>query len=449
MDAAELDYQTRTYSGCITPHLVTRLLELGYCDEVEFWGGHGEWFCAQAWARLLSAQGRQAEALDVLAPYVDTDWWTAVRFAAVLLEEWGRAEEAIALIRRHTKTGGRLMADFLGRLLTRHGRGDEAFELLRPHIRDWVLAAALVEVAEATGRQEEVAGLLAARIEASDGCQTPGCSQRGTGPDNAIGLLAGIREHQGRIDEAIALLHTREITSVNSRDQLADLLARNGRIDQLRAYAQVEYHGHAAQRLAELFEERGDIEAAIAVYRQPGDSQARQVNGAVQLAQLLERHGRGDEAITVIRSLADSPGGAQDWIVDTLCTLYADQDRPLEGLAYLDALKSRRGEEEWEFFRIRLTSMAAAQRRDEAIELARAHPEGDTWYAAAAIADMLAEGGHTEEAVAVLEQHSADSSTLAWHLIDLGRVQDAVAAVRKRKPRRGEPAHETGESRPG
>ena len=434
MDAAELDIQTRTYFSSITPHLVTRLFELGYDDEVEFWAGRGEWFCAQAWARRLADQCRRAEALDVLAPYVATDWWTAVKFAAVLFEEWGQPDEAIATIRRHSKAGGRLMADFLGRLLARHGHGDEAFELLRPHIRDWLLAAALVEVAEAGGREEEAATLLTARIEAPPGCKSPTCSQHGVEPNNAIGLLAGIRERQGRIDEAIALLHARVSTSVNNRDQLADLLARHGRVEQLRAYAAIEYHGHAARRLAELLEERGDLEAAIAVYQQPGDSRARQVHGAVHLAQLLVRHGRGKEAIAAMRTLADSPGGAEDWIVDTLCTLYADEDRALDGLAYLDALASRRGEEEWEFFRIRLNLLVACGRRDEAIELTRAHPEGDTWYAAAAIGEMLAEAGRAEDAVTILARHAArNSSVLAWHLIGLGRVQEAVAVVRERK----------------
>jgi tetratricopeptide (TPR) repeat protein len=436
VDAAELDRQTRTYSGCIAPHLIARLFELGYEDEVEFWAGHGEWFCAQAWARRLSDQGLQAEALEVLAPYVATEWWTAVRFAAVLLEDWGRPDEAIATIRRHSKAGNRLMAEYLGRLLARHGCGDEAFDLLSPHIRDWFLAAALAEVAEVSGRAEEAAALLTARIEAGSGCETPGCLQHRVEPDNAIGLLAGIRERQGRTDEAIDLLHTRMITSVNSRDQLADLLARHGLVEQLQVYAAVEHHGHAAQRLAELLEERGDIEAAIAVYRQPSDSRARHVHGAAKLAQLLVRHDRGDEAIAVIRALAESPDGAQDWIVDMLCTLYADQERAHEGLAYLDAFASRRGEEEWEFFRIRLKLLVASGQRDEAIELTQAHCEGDTWYAAAAIGEMLAEAGRIEEAVAILAQHaSTNSSVLAWHLIGLGRVHDAVAIARERKLR--------------
>ncbi|MEW1861227.1 hypothetical protein AB0399_12760 [Streptomyces sp. NPDC088194] len=318
-------------------------------------------------------------------------------------------------------------------------RGDEAFTLLSPHVADWFLAAALVDVAEGTGRDEDVAVLLTDRIEAAPGCGTPACRRHGVEPGNAVGLLATIRERQGRVDEAIGLLGTRDTTSVNGGDQLADLLARHDRVQELRTYAAAEYHGHAAQRLAEVLEEGGDIEGAIAVYQQPGDSPARRYHGSVQLAQLLVRHGRGDEALAGIRALADSPGGEEDWIVDMLCTLCADQGRAQEGLAYLDALAARRGEESWDFFRMRLPLMVACGLRENAIERARAHPEGGTWYAAESIAELLADAGRTEEAVAVLERHAPDSSVLAWHLLDLGRVKDAVAVLQQRATKSAAP----------
>ncbi|MFH9044796.1 tetratricopeptide repeat protein [Streptomyces sp. NPDC017966] len=434
MDAADLDRRARTLSGCIPPHMVSRLLDLGHGAEVEFQAGRGEWFCAREWARLLGEQGRRTEASEVLAPYVATGWWPAARAQAELLESWGRTEEAIALAQPYGEAGGSPL-EFYGRLLARHGREDEAIRVLSAGIEDPSLARVLVDIAEDTGRDEEIAALLAARIPARHRCDAPWCC-RGLDPDTAIGLLAEIRERQGRVDEAIALLHTRHITSVNNHDQLADLLARRDRIDELRVYAASEYLGHAARRLAEVLEERGDVEGAIAVYRQPGDSPVRQSHGAVELARLLARHDRGDEAIAVMRTLVDPPGGADDWLVDTLCTLYADHGRSRDGLAYLDVLKARRGgEEEWDFFRMRLRLMADCGLLDEAIEQARAHPEGDTWYAAWTLSDLLTETGRTEEAVAVLEPHaSTHRDLLAGHLIDLGRVEDAVALLQQRTP---------------
>ncbi len=433
MDAADLDRRARTLSGCVPPLLVSRLLELGHGDEVQFQAGRGEWFCAREWTCLLSERGRQSEALDVLAPYVATGWWPAVQAQAELLERWGRPEEAITLAQPYAETGGCAL-EFFARLLARHGRQDEAVTLLSAGVDDRLLATALVDVADAAGRHEDAAVLLAARIPDQHRCDSPWCC-RGLDIDTAIGLLATVRERQDRVDEAIALLRTRHGTSFNGRDQLADLLARHDRIEELRSYAASEYLGHAAQRLAEMLEERGDVEGAIAVYQQPGDSSLHRRHGTVHLAQLLARHGRGDEAIEVMRALADSPGGAEDWIVDALCTLYADHGRSRDGIAYLDSLNRGSGgeEEEWLFFRMRLLLMINCGLTDEAIEHARAHPDSDTWYAAWTIAELLADAGWIEEAVTVLEPHaSANRELLAGYLIELGRIKDAVALLQQR-----------------
>ncbi|MDX3078533.1 hypothetical protein [Streptomyces sp. MI02-7b] len=267
MDAADLDYQARTRSGCIPPELVSRLLERGYVEVVEQQAGRGEWFCAVAWARLLGKQDRQAEALEVLAPYRATRWWTAVTAVAELLEGWGRIDEAIEITRVRMAAGHPMALEFYTRLLARHGRAEEASDLLVPHVDDWVLATALVDVASVAGRDEEAAALLTGRIRADHCCDGPWCCH-GLDSDMALGLLATIRERQGHIDVAIALLRRRQIVSINCRDQLADLLARHDRIEELRAYAALDGHAEAVQRLAELLEEDGDVEGAIAAYGQ-------------------------------------------------------------------------------------------------------------------------------------------------------------------------------------
>ncbi|MEU5242675.1 CDC27 family protein [Streptomyces asoensis] len=394
---------------------------------VELHAERGEWFCALAWARLLGEQRRQADALDVLGPYLATGWWTAVAAAAELLEGWGRVDEAIEITRVRMEAGHPMALEFYTRLLARHDRAEEAFTLLRPHIGELPLGI-LVDIAGAAGRDAEAAALVAARTE--HWCTDfPWCC-KGLDRDTAFGYLATIRERQGRTDEAIALLRANSASLLNNREHLAAVLGRHGRLDELRAMAATDDSGRAVQHLARLLEEAGDVEGAIAAYRQAAQAVAGDPKWAFELAQLLARHGRGNEAIDVMRVQADARNG-DDWILHTLAELCLDQGRPEEGLAHLDALAAARGgEEEWDLYWIRLPLIAACDGADEAIAQARSHPEGATWYAAPDIAQLLAGAGRTEEAIAVLEQHaSSNRFDLAGHLIDLGRVEDALAVL--------------------
>lgn len=145
------------------------------------------------------------------------------------------------------------------------------------------------------------------------------------------------------------MLRSRQSVAGGGREPLADLLARHGRVEELRAYAEVSPLVEVTRCLSELLEARGDLDGAIEVYREaPNASVAFEVNSAAELSQLLQRHGRAGEALEVIRMLAESPHG-DDWSIHLACVMYLEQDRAGEGLAFLDACEARHPDAWWDF----------------------------------------------------------------------------------------------------
>jgi thioredoxin-like negative regulator of GroEL len=72
---------------------------------------------------------------------------------------------------------------------------------------------------------------------------------------------------EGRLDEAVNLLRSRADTADQyAAHQLADLLAEQGRVDELRARADTG-NWYAATRLADFYTEQGRIDEAIATLR--------------------------------------------------------------------------------------------------------------------------------------------------------------------------------------
>ncbi|MFJ8162146.1 tetratricopeptide repeat protein [Streptomyces sp. NPDC096136] len=433
MDAAVLDRRTRTHQECVPPDLVERLLALGHADAVraQALAEDGDWFCARAWARLLAGRGDTPGALAVLAPYVRTGWYTAAEEAARLLDAAGRGDEALDLLRPFTEDGERSALRELARLLARRGRAEEAYAVLLPHLGDWYLAGPIADLAVRLGRGDAFAGMLAERIATDRPCSRCGGRDcpREPEPSHAVALLASVRERQGRTDEALQVLYAHGSAPVNDRDPLAELLVRQGRIDELRTYAADGEHPSAVRRLAELLEERGDVAGAVDLYR----AHVRHPLGHAEslLAELLARHGRGDEAIEVLRARETS----DDCTLDLLCRLFAAGGRAEEGLAHLDALKARRGKEEWELFRLRGPLLAACGRLDEAVRQAGAHPEGRSPYAVEELARLLADHGRREEAVALLDTDRVQHGrTLGPLLVDLGRIEEAITLLRTPLP---------------
>ncbi len=434
-NAAELDRRARLLDGWIAPHHVDVLIEHGHVREVQRLAEEGDWYCARAIAARHAARGRHEDALALLTPFADTGWWYAVESIAELLEDSGRAAEAIDLAIEHAESGARPAVNYAAGLLTRDGRVDEAFALLRPRIGHWSHAQALVHLSDGLGRDEEVLDALGEFAAATAPRERWRAAQ----------LRATVFERAGRVDDAVATLqqqvHVQQMTFVNVVEHLADLLARHGRHEELRALI----HGHggdqAAFRLARHLEQAGDVAGAVELL-EPLAASGRP-NPSVLLAELLVRAGRADDALSVLRRV--QPDGEQDWLLHTWAELMAAAGRVEEALAVLDDLAEGPFGMTWELFEQRLDLLAAVGRIEQAVAELREHPHSGEWYAAWRLSELLAADGRDEEALEVLESnpgHAMSTDLRARLLISRGRAAEAVAMLRR--PRFPPPDAEAG-----
>jgi hypothetical protein len=205
-----------------------------------------------------AAAGDVESALMVLEPFVGDGWWGATQTAACVLSDAGCGGEAVALCLPFVEKGVYRTITFVAELLLRHGRGDEAFALVLPRVAEEFYLSKLVTVSAGLGRDDEVLATLHAWVDPRARDCTCG---RGCGTDRLAGLIATVLERQGRIDEAVDLLreyvHRHNSTSVNVAKQLAGVLARDGRHDELRALIDGYGREYAARQFALHLEASG------------------------------------------------------------------------------------------------------------------------------------------------------------------------------------------------
>ncbi|MGW4697431.1 tetratricopeptide repeat protein [Kitasatospora cineracea] len=406
----DLQWQVANLGG-VLPRIVDEVLDGGGLEAlVGAAEERGDWFCAEGAVRGLCAAGEFGRAWAVVEPFVGTGWRPAVRVGADVLVRWGRIEQALELSRPAGSEGtedAAAAARDHAEVLVRAGRADEAVDLLAPHLRDRRVLGALVELTEGQGCDERVLELLAPLAEEFRRSPVRG----GGGPWEVLSGQARVLERSGRADEAIrqfgADVAARRYGPLNNVESYAELLARHGRIEELRSLAGTESR------------------AAVPVY-----------------VRALEDAGRAGEAEAYLRGLiaAGKPG----WYESMLMELLFRQGRPADGIeaaaGTFDDLHDAN------LLQPALLLLAEHGLHDRAIALTQERsPEflaeheahwvrSNRWW-------LMGEAGRAPEALAEIAALPVDGDgeadevddrelTVAWLLAQDGRVAEADALLR-------------------
>ncbi|MBW4717321.1 tetratricopeptide repeat protein [Saccharothrix obliqua] len=251
------------------------LEQLGATRELRDRAEAGDRSAATNLVDLLGGQGRLAEA-RAIARF--SDHQAGVRLADRLIQS-GQLHQALDVLRFHACNGHRETVEHLTKLLIEHGEIDEAMTVLRTHAQDPRLSTQLNRLLAAQGRLEE----LRARAANGNGEAATWLATR---------LLGKTETDDDKVDEALELLRPHADAGHQPATRLLNkLLEQDGREQDLRTRAN---HDHdAAVRLATRLRRQGEIDEALSVLRAHAD--AGHVPAASVLADLLVRQGRIDE----------------------------------------------------------------------------------------------------------------------------------------------------------
>ncbi|WP_159401267.1 tetratricopeptide repeat protein, partial [Streptomyces sp. NRRL B-24484] len=389
--------------------------------------------------RGLCAEGEFGRAWEVVEPFAATGWQPAVRVGADVLVRWGRVEQALELAHpgsRETEPRG-AWPDY-AEVLAGAGRVDEAIDVLVPRLREDRALRALVRITEGRGRDDRVLELL-----------TPVAEEFGRGPDscgvrdlwNALPMRALVLERSGRVDEAIALLGAdvaaRRYGPQNTVEFYADLLARNGRIDELRDLATGPQQPTVSAAYVTALQDLGRSGEAEAFLRGLVDTVTHPTRYESALLVLLARQGRFDEAVAVVAHTFDDLHDTN--LLQSTIIVLAEHGLPDRALELTEGRSAAYMEENGQYWipSNRWWLLGDAGRCREALAEIEAVADteepspGEIDDREATVGRLLAQDGREEEAVAHLRRCPGRSAAveLAQLLIRQGRCAEAIAAV--------------------
>ncbi|MFF7211050.1 hypothetical protein ACFZAU_10985 [Streptomyces sp. NPDC008238] len=416
--------------GGVPPRIVDEILERGGLEVLVHAAREREdWFCAAGAVRGLCAVGEFGRAWTVVEPFAATGWQPAVRAGADVLLRWGRVGQALELTRPEGQQENAVDAwrDY-AEALVRAGRVDDALGVLGPHLRGGRLMGALVEMTEGQGCDERVLELLAPIAE--EFRRDPKQCDHLWG---ALPAQARVLERSGRADQAIRLLGAdmaaRRYRPQNNVTFYAELLARHGRVEELRhladtqAYAAVSPYVTVLEDLGRAAEAEAYLRDLIAAER-PGRHEST-------LMGLLIRQGRVDDAIKAVEHTFDDLYDGN--LLQSTLIVLADRGLHDRAIGLTEGRSPEFLAENDEFWlrSNRWWLMGESGRARAAIAEIQALPADRVEDREQTIAWLLAQDGRVEEAIALLrplpgEQAATD---LAELLVRQGRLTEAIAVI--------------------
>ncbi|MFD8598294.1 tetratricopeptide repeat protein [Kitasatospora sp. NPDC059646] len=428
MNVDDLSWQARTLGG-VPPSVVRTLLDQGQVEHlVRAARERGDWHCAEGAVRGLCAEGEFERALALLEPFAEIGWRPAEWLTAEVMIQQGAGGEALALVRpdQARRGDGHACARY-AELAVKAGQVDVAIEILAPHLGESWLLSKLVDLTEGQNRDEQVLDLLDQALEGAAGDWCRG----GLGRWEVLIGTARVLERAGRGGEAVDLMRAelgrnRQLP-LNFPEHYANLLARQGRIEELAELAARE--PHVVPRYTQALEETGRAPEAEALLR--GRIAAHDgANDRVALMHLLARQGRIDEAVETGRPTYDyyDCWNQIHWALELL----AADGRPGQALALLESLTGAWAEGHPDTVRhLRLWLLGEDGRCADGIAEATAlgAQEPDEWDTA--LAALLERDGRPDAAAALLRSsaHRRAPFELADLLARHGRPAEALAAV--------------------
>ncbi|MFI0990603.1 hypothetical protein [Streptomyces exfoliatus] len=372
----------------------------------------GEWVCALAAVEELCASGEFGRAKDVVAPFVEIGWQPALWETAGIMVRAGRTDEGLALVPQgETESLSAQDCRSLAELLAEAGQVDKAINLLAPRLNEDGMLHCLVRVTGGRARDERVLGLI-----------RPGRP-----------LRARVLERAGRVEEAVQTLRgsivVGDTVMVNTVEDLAELLLRHGRMEELREQATGPYARHTVKYYVRALRERGREAEAEALLRELIAAEPYPEAYRWLLLELLVQQGRFGDAEEVARP---TYGQLQNGLLESLVHALVQAGQApmaLRIVEELDAAEELDAESDWTLTN-RVWLLGEAGRYEEALAYAAALPPEERPHADRALAEVLERLGRVDEAVEVLRTGHATSP---WEAVELlarhGRGAEGLAGM--------------------